>query len=126
MRMAPMVSVKRASLVDRPMKSKNVFLSRGPSYAGGQQGGSPVDSPNILIAGGGIGGLVTGLALLQHGFAVDIYEWASELREVGAGVQIAPNGTRVLCALGLQPTMEGIASVPGGKEVRLFSTGRSL
>ncbi|MBV9747909.1 MAG: FAD-dependent monooxygenase [Acetobacteraceae bacterium] len=84
-----------------------------------------VEQPHILIAGGGIGGLVAGLALLQHGFAVDIYEQAHELRELGAGVQIAPNGSRVLCALGLQPAMDAIASVPAGKEVSLFSTGQA-
>ena len=56
--------------------------------------------PRILIAGAGIGGIVAALALLQRGFEVALYEQAAELRELGAGVQISPNGSRVLRALG--------------------------
>ena len=43
-------------------------------------------SPHILVAGGGIAGLSTALALLRRGIDVSVYEQASELREVGAGV----------------------------------------
>ena len=82
-------------------------------------------TPRILIAGAGIGGIVAALALLQRGFEVALYEQAAELRELGAGVQISPNGSRVLCELGLQPAMEAIASVPTGKEMRLFNTGQA-
>ena len=82
-------------------------------------------SPRILIAGAGIGGIVAALALLQRGFEVALYEQAAELRELGAGVQISPNGSRVLCELGLQPAMEAIASVPTAKEMRLFNTGQA-
>ena len=56
----------------------------------------------IAIVGGGIGGLATALALLREGIDVDVYEQAGELKEVGAGVQISANGTRVLYALGLE------------------------
>ena len=79
----------------------------------------------ILIAGAGIGGIVAALALLQRGFEVALYEQAAELRELGAGVQISPNGSRVLCELGLQPALEAIASVPTAKEMRLFNTGQA-
>jgi salicylate hydroxylase len=81
--------------------------------------------PRILIAGAGIGGIVAALALLQHGFEPVLYEQAAELRELGAGVQISPNGSRVLCELGLQPALEAIASVPTAKEMRLFNTGQA-
>ena len=81
--------------------------------------------PRILIAGAGIGGIVAALALLQRGFEVALFEQAAELRELGAGVQISPNGARVLCALGLRPAMEAIASVPVTKEMRLFDTGQA-
>jgi salicylate hydroxylase len=79
----------------------------------------------ILIAGAGIGGIVAALALLQRGFQVLLYDQAAELRELGAGVQISPNGSRVLCQLGLQSALEAIASVPTAKEMRLFNTGQS-
>jgi salicylate hydroxylase len=81
--------------------------------------------PKVLIAGAGIAGLVAGLALLQRGIDVEIFEQASELRELGAGVQLSANGTRVLIALGLEQEMLGIASEPSGKQIRLFSTGRT-
>jgi salicylate hydroxylase len=81
--------------------------------------------PRILIAGAGIGGIVAALALLQRGFDVALYEQAAELGELGAGVQISPNGSRVLRALGLMPAMEAIASVPTTKEMRLFNTDQA-
>ncbi len=81
--------------------------------------------PHIIIAGAGIGGIVAALSLLQRGFDVDLYEQATDLQEIGAGVQISANGSRVLCALGLEAAMTGIASIPLGKEVRLFSTGQT-
>src|SRR5579864_1062198 len=79
----------------------------------------------VLIAGGGIGGLTAALALNQRGFDVSLYEQAPELHELGAGVTITPNGSRVLSALGLRPAMESIVSVLRGREMRLFNTGQS-
>jgi salicylate hydroxylase len=81
--------------------------------------------PKIAIAGAGIGGLVAALALLRRGFDVTVYEQAPELKELGAGLQISANGTRVLIDLGLRDRIEPIACVPEGKEVRLFSTGQT-
>jgi salicylate hydroxylase len=81
--------------------------------------------PKILIAGAGIAGLTTGLALQKIGIEVEIFEQAPELRELGAGVQLSANGTRVLIALGLEQPMKAIACEPSGKEIRLFSTGQT-
>jgi salicylate hydroxylase len=81
--------------------------------------------PRIAIAGAGIGGLVAALALLQRGFEVDIYEQAPVLAELGAGLQISANGSRVLIDLGLRDAIEAVACVPEGKEIRLFSTGQT-
>ena len=50
-------------------------------------------SQKIIIAGGGIGGMSAALALLKKGFDVEVYEQAAELKEVGAGIQISPNGS---------------------------------
>jgi len=55
----------------------------------------------ILIAGGGIGGLATALALRQAGFEVEVYERAAEVREVGAGVTLMSNALTALACLGL-------------------------
>jgi len=63
----------------------------------------------ILIAGGGIGGMCAAAALLQRGFDVAIFEQAGELREVGAGIQISPNGNRALDSIGAPALLQGRA-----------------
>lgn len=79
---------------------------------------------HVLIAGGGIGGLAAAAALLQRGIDVDVYEQATELKEVGAGIQISPNGNRVLDALGVFQTLKALSCDPVRKEFRLWNTGR--
>src|SRR5258708_31812462 len=81
--------------------------------------------PHVLIAGGGIGGLTAALALLRSGCDVDVYEQAAELKEVGAGLQLAANGTRVLYELGIGDELKLLACEATGKEVRLWSTGET-
>ena len=78
----------------------------------------------IAIAGAGIAGLTTALALLQQGFKVDVYEQASQLGEVGAGLQISPNGTRVLQSLGLEKALLSVVCQAKGKEIRMWNTGQ--
>ncbi len=82
-------------------------------------------SGTVAIVGAGIGGLTAALALLRQGIDVEVYEQAAELRELGAGVQISPNGTRVLYSLGLGPEIEKVGVVVAGKEIRLWSTGQT-
>lgn len=79
---------------------------------------------HVLIAGGGIGGLAAAAALLQRGIDVDVYEQASELKEVGAGIQISPNGNKVLDALGVFQRLKELSCDPERKEFRLWNTGR--
>jgi salicylate hydroxylase len=83
------------------------------------------DSERVAIVGGGIGGLTAALALIRHGVPVTVYEQAPELKELGAGVQISANGTRVLHALGLGPEIEKLGVIVAGKEIRLWSTGQT-
>jgi salicylate hydroxylase len=87
--------------------------------------GSVAANKRIAIVGGGIGGLTAALALIRHGFDVDVYEQAPELKELGAGVQISSNGTRVLYALGLGEAIEKVGVIVAGKEIRLWSTGQT-
>jgi salicylate hydroxylase len=79
----------------------------------------------VIIAGAGIAGLVAALAMIARGMDVTIYEQASELKELGAGVQLSANGTRVLIGLGLGEAMEAIACTPVSKQIRLWNTGQS-
>lgn len=83
------------------------------------------NSTKILIAGGGIGGMAAALSLLRRGYQVEVYEQAPELGEVGAGVQISPNGARALDALGVFDTLRAASCAPRRKEFRLWNTGRS-
>ena len=62
---------------------------------------------DILVIGGGIGGLAAAAALAQRGARVRVLEQSPAITEVGAGIQISPNGARVLVALGID--------VPGAK-----------
>ncbi|MEO1474596.1 MAG: FAD-dependent oxidoreductase, partial [Pseudomonadota bacterium] len=67
---------------------------------------------NALIVGAGIGGLTTALALQAHGWRVRVIEKAPELSEVGAGIQISPNASRVLRALDLLEPLMDVSVTP--------------
>ena len=56
---------------------------------------------DILIVGGGIGGLTAALALARDGYQVRVLEKAAQFAELGAGLQLAPNATRILSRLGV-------------------------
>ena len=79
----------------------------------------------VAIVGAGIGGLAAALALVRRGIDVEVYEQAPELRELGAGVQVSANGTRVLYALGLKDALTKMQVLPSGKAIRLWNTGQS-
>ncbi len=82
-------------------------------------------SPPIIVIGGGIGGLTAALALLQRGLDVAVYEQAPVLREVGAGVQIGSNGTRVLFAMGLEQALREVQVLPPRRQLRHWRTGET-
>ena len=64
---------------------------------------------HIVVAGAGIGGLAAALALRARGAEVTVLEQAGEIAEVGAGLQISPNGVAVLAALGLGDALDRFA-----------------
>ena len=66
----------------------------------------------LLVVGGGIGGLTTALAALRDGRTVRVLEQASAYGEIGAGIQLAPNTTRVLDRLGLLGAIEAVGVLP--------------
>jgi salicylate hydroxylase len=69
-------------------------------------------SRRIVIIGGGIGGLAAAVALRQRGFEVHVFERASTIAEVGAGLQVGPNAVKVLYALGLKEVLHRSAFEP--------------
>jgi salicylate hydroxylase len=80
----------------------------------------------VVIAGGGIGGLATALALSRRGIPAHVFERRAAFSEEGAGIQIGPNGTRVLRALGLEDDLRAHVAEPKGLVVHDARTGRIL
>ncbi len=81
---------------------------------------------SIAIIGGGIGGLTAALCLLRAGFDVHVYEQARTLREVGAGIVISPNATRILHGLGLAEPLATLGVRPVEWLQRRWDDGRVL
>ena len=73
-----------------------------------------------------MGGLTTALALQQAGIRVSAYEQAPALGEVGAGLTLASNASRILQHLGLGAVLEDLAVIPGRGAVKHYRTGRTL
>lgn len=80
----------------------------------------------ILVAGGGIGGLAAALACAQAGCPVQLFERAAAFSEVGAGVQLGPNAVRVLDRWGLTPALAAVAAFPERLTARVAGDGRML
>lgn len=72
----------------------------------------------VIVAGAGIGGLAAAVALRRRGLEVVLLEQAPAFFEVGAGLQLSPNATRVLSGWGLGPALETIGFEPEAAEVR--------
>jgi salicylate hydroxylase len=81
---------------------------------------------HVLVAGGGIGGLAAALALSRRGHRVDVLEQAPAFGDIGAGVQLGPNTTRRLQALGLDRALAPIAARPDALVVRSAASNAEL
>lgn len=80
----------------------------------------------VVIAGGGIGGLAAALACARQRVPVQLLERATQLSEVGAGIQIGPNVTRILQAWGLGAALAEVAAFPKQLQARDAQTGQVL
>lgn len=78
-------------------------------------------SAPVLIAGGGIGGLATAIALAGHGIPSRVLEKRAQFSEAGAGIQLGPNGVRALRRLGIARDLAPNAGQP--REIKVFSGG---
>lgn len=85
-----------------------------------------MSTEQILIAGGGIGGLAAALACARAGRGVHLMERAREFTEVGAGIQIGPNVVRLLQAWDLEPALLQVVALPQRLQVRNAHGGQIL
>jgi salicylate hydroxylase len=80
----------------------------------------------MLIAGGGIAGMAAGFAAARAGWQATVFERALKFSEVGAGVQLGPNVTRILQAWGLGDALKQVGAFPSGLHARSLTTGEVL
>jgi salicylate hydroxylase len=81
---------------------------------------------SIAIIGGGIGGFTAAAFLLRAGFDVQIYEQAKALGEIGAGINVGPNASRILNRLGIADGLRKIAVKPLSFDQRRWDDGHIL
>jgi salicylate hydroxylase len=81
---------------------------------------------SLLIAGGGMGGLAVALACANVGWQPRIFEQAKQFSEVGAGIQLGPNATRILAGWGLAKALSAVAAFPQELRVRSAPDGAQL
>ena len=84
-----------------------------------------VSDRKIIVVGAGLGGLTLALSLVRAGFEVTVFEQASQLGDVGAGIQISANGARVLRGLGVAEELDVVAFRPERDGMRHWQTGET-
>jgi salicylate hydroxylase len=85
-----------------------------------------VEPGTAIVAGAGIGGLAAALALSRGGWRVTLIERRTGFSEVGAGIQLSPNASRILIDLGLGAALRRAATEPARVTVRAISSGREI
>jgi len=80
----------------------------------------------VIIIGAGIGGLTATLTMRRAGIEVELFEQSAALREIGAGIQISPNASRILQRLGMASSMRQYGVRPLAVHIRRWDNGRTL
>jgi 3-hydroxybenzoate 6-monooxygenase len=88
--------------------------------------GTTMTNPDVIVVGGGIGGLAAAYSLTRQGLRVRVLEQAASFGEVGAGIQLAPNCTRILDAYGLLDEAKSLGVVPDAMVMRDAVDGSEL
>ena len=79
-----------------------------------------------LIVGGGIAGLCAAISLRLTGWDVQVFEQAPEITEIGAGLQISPNGVKILEHIGVMERLNSVLFEPEAIEIRMGVSGRPI
>lgn len=101
------------------------FLYQAPCGAAGMAAMTLIGQ-EITVLGAGVAGLTVATALARRGAAVTLLEQSEAIREVGAGLQISPNGAAVLRALGLGEALTAIGQRSGGVILRNGADGAQV
>lgn len=80
----------------------------------------------VAVAGAGMAGLTAALAFAERGFRIKVFERSQTLEEVGAGLQLSPNATRILDRLGVLPLLQPAAVRPQAIDIRRADSMRLL
>lgn len=115
-----------------PTRSLN-FLKALPSIGGSVKASYEISNPSpsslaldVLVVGAGLGGLAVGIALARRGHAVTIFEQAPHMGEVGAGIQVPSNVSRLLLRWGLGPLLDGKVVEPEDISIRRWANGNLI
>ena len=103
-----------------PALPTDIPLEKLPPLHGGHRAAL---SLNIIVVGAGLGGLAATHTLAHAGHRITLLESASVLGEVGAGIQVSPNATRILHRWGLGPALAAVAVEPEAIVFRRYDTG---
>lgn len=111
----------------------------GPPVAGAVKGTAPIEPPSeiyqgrravlpldIAVVGCGLGGLTAAYCLAMAGHKVTILESVAKIGEIGAGIFIGPNVTRLLIRWGLESRLREVAVKPEARAMRRWCTGETL
>ncbi|KAJ6506280.1 hypothetical protein C8R47DRAFT_1315763 [Mycena vitilis] len=92
----------------------------------GCNGGDRILRLHIVIVGGGIGGLSAAYCLGRPGHRITVLERASEIADVGGGIQVGPNFSRLLLRWGLEKQLEKVATKPEAITFLRYSDGERI
>lgn len=81
---------------------------------------------NVIVCGGGLGGLAAAIGLKKKGHQVTILEGSAALNEVGAGIQMPPNSVKILKEYGIFDKFEKYVTRPNNIILRRYDTGAAL
>jgi len=87
-------------------------MGRGTVFATGKIQMTSWKDQQVLIVGGGIGGLAAALALARQGIPSQVVDQAAEFKEIGAGIQLGPNVFWMFEKLGLIESISALAVFP--------------